>query len=192
MLKTNDLETKMASEVINELKTAFQQLKEKATGLLKEVKSRKYHNNEGILNDQFMMLYYKLRTENLQNYKRLVSELKTTQEKDAVSFLEDEINVLMEPVVVSLLERLNDAVNTGFGSTATTTRPERPSATQQETRDALQYGSSYTENRNNNNRISTRSVRSAETERSVVNLARRPEVKIMVFKGDPLMFNRFI
>ena len=213
----------MAEQVIEELETAFKQLQEEATRLIRESRTKECREANGSLNDDFMVQYFLMRKNQLRNYQQLMSELQSLQEEDAKAYIQDVATLSMMPTVSALLGKLNfiingdvppsptpqpaeddanqdDYVNESERETPqrrTSPRRSQPPQQEQETLENEHYGyNDFPENRNNNNRPAKRLSRApvsvSEVDRSFVSLFRKPEVKVNVFKGDALSFNKFV
>ena len=117
----------MAEEVINELEHAFKQLKEEATRLVKDAKLEEIRETNGRLNDDFMARYFLMRRNQLRNYDRLMSELRSLQEPEAKAYFEDEAMFFMIPAIGALLGKLNFIVYGDIPPSGTATPQRRAS-----------------------------------------------------------------
>ena len=101
----------MAEQVIEELETAFKQLRAEATSLIKASKTNEYREDDGRVNDDFLARYFTMRKTELRNYERLISELRSMQDEDAKTYLEEEAAFTCTPMFHALMGKLNFIVN---------------------------------------------------------------------------------
>ena len=101
----------MAEQVIEELETAFKQLKVEATSLIKASKTNEYREDDGRVNDDFLARYFTMRKTELRNYERLISELRSMQDEDAKTYLDEEAAFTCIPMFHALMGKLNFIIN---------------------------------------------------------------------------------
>ena len=102
----------MAEEVIEQLESAFKQLVDEGTVLVRESKLKEYRTADGRLTNKFMVKYYSLRESKFERYDELLSELRSMQKDDgdADAFLEETVDVMMMPTVNRLINKLDGII----------------------------------------------------------------------------------
>ena len=119
----------MAEEVIEQLEIAFKQLKDEATSLIKASKNNEYKENDGRVNDDFLARYFTMRKTELRNYEQLMSELRSIQDEDARTYLEEEAAYTCILTVQALMGKLNFIINGDIPPSGTAT-PRREASPQ--------------------------------------------------------------
>ena len=114
----------MAEEVIEQLESAFKQLVDEGTVLVRESKLKEYRTADGRLTNKFMVKYYSLRESKFERYDELLSELRSMQKDDgdADAFLEETVDVMMMPTVNRLINKLDGII---YGTAAQRPTPRR-------------------------------------------------------------------
>ena len=164
-----------------------------------------------------MKRYYTLKTTELRNYQQLMSELRSLPTRGSQNVLRRKSHAsTVIPMFHALMGKLNFIVNgdvppsptpqpteafeeEGRQQQRTSTQRDQPPrrfASQETLEDERCDYNDFGENYNNNNRPAKRLPRGtapvSEIDRSFISLLRKPEVKVDVFKGDALDFNRFM
>ena len=129
MLLNKRYDKEMAEEVIEQLEIAFKQLKDEATSLIKASKNNEYKENDGRVNDDFLARYFTMRKTELRHYEQLMSELRSIQDEDARTYLEEEAAYTCILTVQALMGKLNFIINGDIPPSGTAT-PRREASPQ--------------------------------------------------------------
>ena len=177
----------MAEEVINELEHAFKQLKDEAASLVKDSKTEEFRETNGRLNDEFMARYFLMRSNQLRVYEQLISELRSNQEPEAKTYLEEEAMFFMIPAVNALLGKLNFVINGNIPPSGTAT-PRQASPQRALLDETIEVNTS------NNNQVPhpEPSASSMFPEENVLKYLRKPDIELEKFSGDPMKYHKFI
>ena len=119
----------MAEQVIEELETAFKQLKAEATSLVKESRNSDCRDEDGRLKDEYMARYFIMKSNQYREYERLMSELRSTQDEDAKAYLQDDATYSIMPIISALMGKLNFIV---YGDVPPSPTPELTEGTEED------------------------------------------------------------